>query len=280
MIRLKQINNAFVRPIHYQNGQGEDKRPLKGKELFDEIYANIFICAKKKSGKTVVVNKIVSDCATSETTVMVFASTVDKDQNHLSIKQYCKLHNIPYISYTSMKDDGVDIIDVLIKKLQDDAKALENPESDDEEDDCEQLILFDSDSEEEVQKENKIKQRKSKYKAPEYMIIIDDLSNELKSKTLIKLLKMNRHYKIKVIISSQYANDLLPESIKQMDYALLFAGESEVKLLKLHKDLDLSIDFAEFKNLYYMATAKKYNFLYVDVRNEAYRCNFTHEWVV
>ena len=47
------------------------------------------------------------------------------------------------------------------------------------------------------------KPRKSKHQAPEYMIIFDDLKSKLKSRSLLDLLKKNRHYKTKLIISSQ-----------------------------------------------------------------------------
>lgn len=60
-------------------------------------------------------------------------------------------------------------------------------------------------------KEKKKKSKKSKYLAPEYMIIFDDLSSELKSRSLLSLLKFNRHFKAKLIISSQWLHDLLPE---------------------------------------------------------------------
>ena len=48
---------------------------------------------------------------------------------------------------------------------------------------------------------SKKKKKKCKYKCCEYMIIFDDLSSELKSKSLLNLLKKNRHYKSKLIIS-------------------------------------------------------------------------------
>ena len=51
-------------------------------------------------------------------------------------------------------------------------------------------------------KEEPKKQRKSKYRAP-------DLSTELKSRSLLALLKKNRHYRSKLIISSQWLHDLL-----------------------------------------------------------------------
>ena len=49
----------------------------------------------------------------------------------------------------------------------------------------------------------KKKHKKCEYQAPEYIIIFDDLSSELKSQSLLTLLRKNRHFKTKLIISSQ-----------------------------------------------------------------------------
>jgi hypothetical protein len=50
------------------------------------------------------------------------------------------------------------------------------------------------------------------------------------------LLKWNRHYKAKVIISSQWLHDLLPESRKQIDLFLIFKGFPAKKLAEIYKD--------------------------------------------
>ena len=76
------------------------------------------------------------------------------------------------------------------------------------------------------------KSKKAKFLAPEYMIIFDDLSSELKSRSLLSLLKFNRHFKAKLIISSQWLHDLLPESRKQIDLFLIFKGFSDTNWLR------------------------------------------------
>ena len=45
----------------------------------------------------------------------------------------------------------------------------------------------------------------------------------------------------------------------------------EEKLMVLFGALDLSIEFDTFENLYNDATAKPFNFLYVDSRDNTYR---------
>lgn len=277
MIRIKKVNDQVVKPVKFITGAGDDNRPIKGEDLFSEIYSNIFILAKKKSGKTTVLFKVIKECCSKDTHVIVFSSTVNKDPSHLAIKRMCKLAKIPYTGYTSIIDDSeggkINIIEELIRKLQLDAED-DNKSEEDEPKNKHPLIMFeDSPSEE----ENDHK-RKSKYRAPEYMIIIDDLSNELKGPIINRLLKFNRHFKMKVIISTQYVHDLKPEALKQMDYCLVFKGERQDKLEKLHKDIDLALDFDTFLEIYYNATDEKFQFLYIDVRNETYRRNFNFQY--
>ena len=69
MTSLKQINKQVVRAIPIPN---EDTRPIKGYDICQEVYANIFLCAKKKSGKTSALFKIMKECADKKTIIIVF----------------------------------------------------------------------------------------------------------------------------------------------------------------------------------------------------------------
>ena len=86
MISLKQINNQYVRPIAIPSQL--DKRPIKGYDICEEIYANIFLCAKKKSGKTSALFKIMKECTDKRTIIIVFCSTCYKDENWIEIRKY------------------------------------------------------------------------------------------------------------------------------------------------------------------------------------------------
>ena len=184
----------------------------------------------------------------------------------------CKNKGIPYCGYTSLMDENVDILDELMKKLQQEAEP-EDSDTDEEPEDTKLNLFNDYDSE-----NDEPKKRKAKYQVPEYIIFIDDLSNELKSPTIIKLMKANRHYKCKLIISSQFVHDLRPESIKQLDFMIMFKSMSTEKLEKIYKDLDLSVDFNTFITMYKDSTKEKFNFFYIDVRNDEFRKNFTHKY--
>jgi len=128
------------------------------------------------------------------------------------------------------------------------------------------------------EKDEKKKERKPKKICPKYLIIFDDLSSELRSKSVDMLLKTNRHIKARVIISSQWINDLLPGSRRQIGTYILYGGHSEEKMLAIYENADLPISFEKFMELYKDATAEKYNFLYVDSCDGTFRKNFNEKY--
>ena len=118
------------------------------------------------------------------------------------------------------------------------------------------------------------KERKPKKMAPEYIFVFDDMSTMLRDKSISTLIKMHRHFKTKIICSSQYVNDLAPEARKNINFWLLFGGHSENKLLEVYTNCDLQIPFPLFVSLYENATEKKYSFLFVDTIHGQFRKNF------
>ena len=124
------------------------------------------------------------------------------------------------------------------------------------------------------------KERKPKKLAPEYVFIFDDLGNDLRSPSITQLCKVSRHYKAKLIFSSQYLHDLSNSAIKNIDIAIIFRSFNKEKFLTLYDGLDLSIEFDTFEKLYHDATEKPFNFLYVDCRENKYRLNFSKEYIL
>ena len=81
MYRVKKINDVVVKPpkVLLDN---QDNRPVKGAKMIAEPYANIFLCARKKSGKTVTIHNILKNCVGRDTTVIFFCSTLYKDPTY------------------------------------------------------------------------------------------------------------------------------------------------------------------------------------------------------
>jgi len=89
-----------------------------GADLFPELYSNIFLCAKKKSGKTTVIYNIIKKCANKNTKVVAFVSTIDKDKSRLTIREFCERKEIQFMGHSSTYDsEGNNILQAMINQL-------------------------------------------------------------------------------------------------------------------------------------------------------------------
>lgn len=280
--RAVKINDVKVKNV--PTTKDVDVRPIRGFDLFPEIYANIFMCAKKKSGKTVSIYKIIKECSGKNTKIIAFVSTLYKDSTWKTIRDYCKHKDLDFEGFTSINEDGVDRINELVERLQEEAKEEEEDEALDKRVEALERKLkmrlpiqtnFDDSDEDDEDKPKK----KEKYRSPEYLIILDDLSNELKSRSLVTLLKKNRHFRSKIIVSSQYLNDLLPEARKQIDTWMVFRGQPKKKLDEIYRDADVNVDVEEFYDIYKFATEKEFSFLYIDSKTSEFRRNFSYQLI-
>jgi hypothetical protein len=268
-IQLKKINNEIVKPVKLDTD--DNNKPIKGYDVIPELYANIFLNAKKKSGKSTVLFNLIKKCCDKKTHVVIFCSTLYKDATYKCIRDWLDKHNVQWEGYTSLVDEGTDKLEELVQRLQNEAPKEEEQKGKGKEK-KQNIILCDSDLESDEEEE------KTKFRTPEYLIILDDLSTELKSTSLVSLLKKNRHFKSKIIISSQYWNDLRPESRKQMDSILIFKSIPENKLKEIYHDADLAVSYETFIKLYRNATKDPYNFLYIDCNDNSFRRNFNYKY--
>lgn len=265
-MKIKKVNNIVIKPIKEEN---QNVLPVKGQELIDNCYANIFCLAKKKSGKTTVIYRLMQKTIGKDTKVFIFCSTVHKDPAYKKMMDDFDDRGIYFEAYTSIYEEGENILENIINEMKVSEKQEEqNPIK------VQPLksLMFGT-GEETVEP----KKKKPKYLTPEYVFIFDDLGQTLRDKTVEQLLKTNRHYKSRVIISSQYLNDLLPASILQLDYLLMFKGLPIEKLEEVYKKIDMSTPFESFVQMYEIATAEPFHFFYIDIRNEKFRRDFNLE---
>jgi hypothetical protein len=282
-MRTTKVNSKVVRAIKVPN---HDTRPVRGSDVCPECYANIAILAKKNSGKTSIINKLLKECAgkNGRTSVMAFVSTLEKDAQWQVIKEWCENNNIPFLGYTSMLSGKHNILESFVKNLQksdsdgdgDGGESKEEP-AEPETVSCirhDPAIPAEAPAEPEPEETKERKPRKSKYLEPEYIIIFDDLSEETRSAFVATLLKKNRHFKMKIIISTQHLNDLAPGALKQLDLVIVLGSHADDKLVELHKKVALSVPFDRFRDMYKNAVGEPYGFLWIDKNKEHYRKNF------
>jgi len=123
--------------------------------------------------------------------------------------------------------------------------------------------------------EVRIKIRKPKKIAPRFLIVIDDMSDEIKNNPSLNLLmKQNRWCLCKLIISSQFLLDIKPECRYNVDVWILFKNMELDRLKKIHNETNPTVNFEEFLKMYKDATSGKYDFFYIDKQNGEYRKNF------
>ena len=165
---------------------------------FNRLYSNIFICTQKNSGKINVINTILLLCINENTIMYIFSSTHEKDENWIKIKKSLTKHKIDFKTFMD-----VDQVPEIINKLD---NPKQTPDIKDKNDIASLFSCI---------REKPIIEKKHKYEpkkpvAPECIFIFDDMSAELCKEDISCLLKKHRHYKCKVILSSQYPINLNP----------------------------------------------------------------------
>lgn len=260
MIKEETLNKVKVNPLVITN---QDTTTIKGAELFPSLYYNLFICSKKRSGKTSLINTIIKKCTDKRTLFFIFCPTVNVDASWKAITQYLENRDNVVQKYTDIMDGKVNILNEIVNEL---SLGEEDNEEEDKKEESGKKLKFDE--------PKKKKEYVPKKISPEVCFIFDDASDMLRNPAVATLLKKNRHLKANTIISSQYLHDLQPASIKQLDYFIAFKSFSDDKLSLIHKGLDLSLEYNHLWNIYQHCTNKPYSFLYINVRTEQYRCNF------
>lgn len=278
-------------------GKGKKKKyPVLGSELFPDLNSSIYISASTKSGKTTNIAHIILNCAGKKTKLYFFCSTKDLDQTYKLLFEELDKRGIEHEEFHHFIDEqGTNIIEGIIE-------GLSNPGAEEEKSatplqlptpsfykmvngsiqkvgvDGQPMEANEPDTKSDVAdstpKPYIEKIHGKKYETPRYMFIFDDLGDELRKKSVYQLLMKQRQYIAKTILSSQYINNLTPQSINQLDYCLIYGGHNLEQVKELHKKLDLSLSLPEFIELYEYATKEKYNFLWIDRRNMILKKNY------
>lgn len=229
--KLTKINNESVKELPVKP---DYSIPLH-QNMFDNRFPNVFICAKKKSGKTVLLWNIIQKSLTNKSKLILFSSTVHNDiQQTTMIKKYEK-RGFDIQVHESLFDQHGNILDRICKELS-----------------------------EHIEHNQDAFNKKKKVSYPLAIIVFDDFKRYLRNKSVAYLLSRNRHLRAMVIISSQYYIDVEVSSRENLNYLILFANQSEDKLQQIYDLYINKITFDQFKDIYYMVTDKPYHFLYIN----------------
>jgi hypothetical protein len=269
MIKEKTINNINVKPLVNADAVEIDK--IRGGKLFPELYGVTYLSSRRKSGKTSVLAEILKRTTDKKTVIWIFCPTHRIDPSWIQIIEYLENKGNTINCFDSMIEGKTNLLDEIVTDLS-------NPTTEEKKDKKNDEIPITKVCFENPENEKtKGKPYKPKKKAPEHIFVFDDISQELKNVGLLALLKKSRHLKASVYISSQYLLDLQPAALKQLSFFLCFRSMTREKLEHIYKMLDLSVDIEKFYELYDFATKDPYCFLYIDMKNQKFRKNFSKE---
>lgn len=280
-------DSVLVKPVPVENDDSD--LPVKGGHLIDRVHINIGLISKKFSGKSTVIYRMIEQIAGANTKVLIFSSTALKDNVYIQLAKMLEKKKIPYqIEPDIYDEDGVNLITEFMQ--------LNSGFDEDNSDDGQSVNktvpprpILTSNTTELVRKKEKNKPKKLKYRAPDNIIIIDDLSNRLKDSAVNKLVRENRHYRSTVICSSQSIVDFSPSEINQLDMIMVFKNIPEERLEELHSKKSLAVPYEMFKTIYNFATnlqnspnGNPCEFLFINCCDangrETYKQSF-HSWI-
>jgi hypothetical protein len=281
-ITLKQINHHKIQPVQIKT----DPRPVKGAEIFPELYGNMFLIAHTNTGKTTILYNIIPKMIGKKTKIIVFAATAYSDDIWIALRKKLERMGNEVEIYTSIKDAEGNHLSNLTDQLTEEAKEREEQEEEEE------VHVTPADILENLRKKQvddymddpDERPKKERFRYPEYLIIFDDMSKELRNPDIAVLLKQCRHFHIRTIISSQYLKDLAPSSRQQIKGWCVFKGISERVIEELHESIGLKMPFEVFYELYKKSTAdtasNKKNFFYFIPGKHDFRRNLNERWQI
>ncbi len=214
---------------------------LPSNPFFKTSYPNCLIVGMKGSGKTNLISTMLDELVDKNTAIICFGDTLDVGAGWQAISDKFGKQMIKHkcIYYKDKKSGKV------VNHLEGFMERMGKPER--------------------------------KNENFNYIVIFDDISDQLRDPSVRTFLRHNRHYKCISIISTHGAVDVLPGGLSQINGCILLKGNGEQSLEHIHGKMSLGMDKNEFIELYKKATDKDYSFLSVDTSDGSCRKGFDVE---
>lgn len=284
--RKDQRHHPFrIDPVPEEKDKAETK-PVLGGEIIPDLYpGTVALLAKTRSGKTTVISHITNHCIDERTAVYIFCKTVNLDPTWKTIVRDLRRRGVSVTTYTSLMTDKMGgnalsrLFDTFEAEIQTERKekapkslhelaavdknflALPNP-------------IADPDSVKPLAAKDESAYETS---APRRWVIVDDMGRQhLRHNIIEDCLKKTRHYKCRMLISTQHIIHIAPSALTQYSAVCMWRGFSPVYMAKLHDRLSMFnvIDFKSFWVLYSSVTKEKHAFLTYHLTDETFRNGF------
>jgi hypothetical protein len=301
------INTVKIDPVVVPS---KDEAKRKGYDIFPVKNWITYICARKGSGKTSLINSIIEKTTNKKTTIYLFVSTYKVDPTWIKIIEDLTDKGYTIHAFDSIFEGrgkaGINNLEPIVKELNSGQaetsreappNLIEKPAAKKQHLmdrfglPCKPINLFGegaaaqhtshlqnptSSAAQHTSHPTNAGMRRGRRKsnASANLFIFDDIANQLQNPSVTALLKIHRHSDSNVIVSSQSLNDLALSALYQINFFIAFKGLSEAKLEECWRKLDISIPFDVYLAAYKHATAEKYDFFYLNTRTDEMRRNF------
>jgi hypothetical protein len=271
------------------------KYPYLGAGLISGLYSAIAEVGPVKSGKTSVIFNILDQCAGPETVVLIFSQTIHSDKGWMAILEWLDQNNIPHAAKTSIYAEGPEGKHNFIKDFMQGCiaqGAIDEAKRDNEGKaantwrpgrpiggnwhepvDTKKEFLPTLDP-------YLVKVDKVKYQYAPFIVVLDDIAEEMRDPQVGILIRQYRHWHAKVIVSSQHFVDAQPAARQNIQDWFLFESLDRFKLQTIYGVIPHArVDFDRFQRRYHDATAEKYGFLHIDVDNRTMKKGTEKEYL-
>ena len=100
-MQIKDINDIKIRPVVHLSLEPTE---ILGYDYFPTLYSNIFVCSKRRSGKTTLIYNILKHCVSKRTNVVFFCSTIHRDSTYKLILEMLAKKKVNVVSYDHFID--------------------------------------------------------------------------------------------------------------------------------------------------------------------------------
>ena len=121
-MQTKQINDIQNKPVIHL---ALEPTEILGYNYFSNLYSNIYICSKRKSGKTTIIYNILKLCVSKRTNVVFFCTTIHRDSTYKKILEMLEKKKVNVVSYDHFIDGKEKILNSILVELNESLEAEE-----------------------------------------------------------------------------------------------------------------------------------------------------------
>ncbi len=121
-MQTKEIKKITINPVvHLALEQNE----ILGYDYFPTLYSNIYICSRRRSGKTTLIYNILKHCVNKRTNVVFFCSSINRDSTYKLILEMLEKKKVNVMTYDHFLNGKEYILTGIIEELNNDLVTKE-----------------------------------------------------------------------------------------------------------------------------------------------------------